>query len=304
MAEAFLNVVLENLNNLIQKELGLLQGVNKEMGKLSSTLSTICAVLEDAEEKQNKDKAIENWLLKLRDASYELDDILDEFSMEAPQLGSKDKRSKWTKKLQAPFMSYFHPMNFIFHYKTANRMKEVFDRLDGIANERMKFHLHEIVEDRHIKVRERCQTGPIVTQPQVYGREEGKEKIVYFLVGKAIDFEDVSIYPIVGLGGMGKTTLAQFVFYDKRVTEHFQLKIWICVSDDFDVRRLMREIIESGNGKACDALEMDPLQRKLQEMLKNKRFLVVFDDVWNDDQEEWDKLKYVLSCGSRGLLLL
>ncbi|XP_015901523.2 putative disease resistance protein RGA3 [Ziziphus jujuba] len=304
MAEAFLKVVLETLNNLIQKEFGLLRGVNKEMEKLSSTLSTICAVLEDAEEKQYKDKAIENWLLKLRDASYELDDILDEFSMEAPQLGFKEKSSKLTKKVQASFMSCFHPMNVIFRYQIANRMKEVFDRLDGIANERMKFHFHEIVEDRHIKVRERRQTGPIITQPQVYGREEDKEKIVNFLVGKAIDFEYVSIYPIVGLGGMGKTTLAQLVFNDNRVNMHFELKIWICVSDDFDVKRLIRAIIESVSGKTCDALEMDPLQRKLQEMLQNKRFLVVLDDVWNEDEEEWDKLKYVMSCGSKGCSII
>ncbi|KAF3449631.1 hypothetical protein FNV43_RR10362 [Rhamnella rubrinervis] len=303
MAEAFLNVVVENLNTLIQKELGLLWGVNKDMERLSSTLTTICAVLEDAEEKQLKEKAIKNWLEKLTDASYEVDDILDEFAMEAPQLGYKGKRSKWNEKVRASFMSYLHPMNTLFRYKIANRMKEIIDRLDEVSNERMKFHLHEMVEDKRpiFHARERRQTGPLITQPQVYGREEDNKMIVEFLVGNATDCEDVSIYPIVGLGGMGKTTLAQLVFNDKRVIMHFELKIWVCVSDDFDVKRLMRAIIESsGSGRACDALEMAPLQTRLRDILENKRFLVVLDDVWNEDQEEWDRLKYVMSCGSKG----
>ncbi|KAF3449635.1 hypothetical protein FNV43_RR10366 [Rhamnella rubrinervis] len=303
MAEAFLNVVVENLNTLIQKELGLLWGVNKDMEKLSNTLTTICAVLEDAEEKQLKDKAIKNWLEKLTDASYEVDDILDEFAMEASQLGYKGKRSKWNEKVRASFMSYLHPMNALFRYKIANRMKEIIDRLDEVSNERMKFHLHEMVEDKRpiFHARERRQTGPLITQPQVYGREEDNKIIVDFLVGNATDCEDVSIYPIVGLGGMGKTTLAQLVFNDKRVIMHFELKIWVCVSDDFDVKRLMRAIIESsGSGRACDALEMAPLQTRLRDILENKRFLVVLDDVWNEDQEEWDRLKYVMSCGSKG----
>ena len=123
-------------------------GVNKDMEKLSSTLSSICAVLEDAEEKQLKDRSIKNWLQKLTDASYEVDDILDEFAMEASQLGYRGKRPKWNEKVRASFMSYLHPMNALFRHKIANRMKEISDRLDEISNERMKFHLHEMVEDK------------------------------------------------------------------------------------------------------------------------------------------------------------
>ena len=91
MAEALLQVVLDNLNSLIKNELGLLQGYEKEMEKLSSTLSTIQAVLEDAEEKQLNDKALQNWLRKLKDAAYELDDILDECQTHASRLADAKK---------------------------------------------------------------------------------------------------------------------------------------------------------------------------------------------------------------------
>ncbi|CAL5441111.1 unnamed protein product [Camellia sinensis] len=83
MAVPFLPFVLKNLNSLIQNEVGLLCGVNMEMKKLSSTLSTIQAVLGDAEQKQLQDKAIQNWLKELNDAAYEADGILDECAIEA-----------------------------------------------------------------------------------------------------------------------------------------------------------------------------------------------------------------------------
>uniref|UniRef100_M0ZV69 NBS-LRR resistance protein n=1 Tax=Solanum tuberosum TaxID=4113 RepID=M0ZV69_SOLTU len=78
MAEAFLQVLLGNITSFIQGGLVLLFGFKNDFKKLSSTFSTIQLVLEDASEKQLKDKAIENWLQKLNFAAYEVDDILDE----------------------------------------------------------------------------------------------------------------------------------------------------------------------------------------------------------------------------------
>ncbi|KAL5563594.1 hypothetical protein UlMin_033341 [Ulmus minor] len=296
MAEAFLNVLLKNLNSLIQKRVGLLWGVNKEMEKLSSMLSTIVAVLEDAEERQFTDRAIKNWLQKLTDVSDELDDILDEFEIEAFRM----EYHRWTKKVSSS-LSFLHPMNTLFRFKIANKMKDVGDRLDRIANERMRFHLRESAGERPIEARGRRQTSSIISQPHVYGREEDKERIVNFLVN---DAKDISIYPIIGLGGMGKTTLAQLVFNDDKICGEFELKMWVCVSEDFDVKRLVKAIIESAIGRACDALDMDPLQKRLQDLLKGKKFLLVLDDVWNEDQEQWDMLKSVLACGSSGSSVL
>ncbi|XP_024028646.1 putative disease resistance protein RGA3 [Morus notabilis] len=300
MAEAFAKVVLENLNSLIQKQFGKLWGVKKEMEKLSSMLSTIIAVLEDAEERQFTDCAIKNWLQKLGDVSFELDDVLDDCEMEASWLEIEGQKHRWTGMVRSS-LSCFKPMNTLFRLRIANRTKEIGDRLDQIANERMKFHLREVVGERQGQaIRERRETSSFITQQHVYGREEDKEKVIGFLVDDARNCENISIYPIVGLGGMGKTTLAQLVFNDERVGRHFEFKMWVCVSEDFDVKRLVKAIIESATGRSCEALDMDPLQKCLGDILKWKRFLLVLDDVWNEDHEQWDMLKYVLDCGSNG----
>ncbi|XP_028101635.1 putative disease resistance protein RGA4 [Camellia sinensis] len=301
MAVPFLPFVLKNLNSLIQNEVGLLCGVNTEMKKLSSTLSTIQAVLEDAEQKQLQDKAIQNWLKELNDAAYEADDILDECATEALRCELKGQGYGSLKKVSTSLLTCYPVQNVLFRHKIGNRIKEITQKLDAIAANRSKFHLTEgVVVVRRVEYDVSRETSSVITEPQLYGRDEDKEKIVKFLVEDVCDIEDVSVYPILGIGGLGKTTLAQMAFNDERVKPHFDPKIWVYVSQDFDVKRVIKATIESANGKACEAVDLDSLQRKLRDMLNGKRYLIVLDDVWAEDPGKWDALKYSLACGTKG----
>ncbi|XAR64978.1 hypothetical protein NMG60_11008888 [Bertholletia excelsa] len=281
----------------MEAEIGLLLGVDMEMRRLSSVLSTIRAVLEDAEEKKLQDRAIKNWLRKLKDAAYELDDILDDCATEASLLNFRHQDSGLLKKL---CNSLIYPVsNISFRHKIGNRMKEITQTLDLIADERSKFHLREVLVDNWVKYYPRRETGSISTQSKVYGRDVDKENIVNLLLGDAVN-EDVRVYPIHGMGGLGKTTLAQMVFKDEKLIKHFEPRIWICVSEDFDVKRLIKAIIESVSGSPCEMFGQDPLEREVQNKLKGKRYLIILDDVWNENQDDWDSLKHVLSSGSKG----
>ncbi|KAH0642786.1 hypothetical protein KY289_033760 [Solanum tuberosum] len=99
-------------------------------------------------------------------------------------------------------------------------------------------------------------------------------------------------------------TLAQMVFNDQRVIEHFHPKIWICVSEDFNEKRLIKEIVESIEEKSLGDMDLAPLQKKLQNLLIGKRYLLVLDDVWNEDQEKWANLRAVLMVGASGVSVL
>ncbi|KAL7250455.1 hypothetical protein ACSBR1_012464 [Camellia fascicularis] len=231
------------------------------MNKLSSTLTTIQAVLEDAEQKQFQDKAIQNWLRKLNDAAYEVKDILDDCATEALQYDSKGLSSSSLKKVISTSLLTCYPVeNILFRHKIGNRMKDTIENLNAIAEERMKFHLCEEVEEKGIELVERRETSSALIQPQLYGREEDKEKIVKMLVENICDCQDVSVYTIIGMGGLGKTMLAQMVFNDER--------------------------------------------KKLREILNGKRYLLVLDDVWDEDQDNWDGLKNLLACGSKGASII
>ncbi|KAL3361723.1 hypothetical protein AABB24_014542 [Solanum stoloniferum] len=288
MAEAFLQILLENITSFIQGELGLLLGFQNDFENISSRFSTIQAVLEDAQEKQLKDKAIKNWLQKLNAAAYKVDDLLDECKNEVARL----KQSR---------LGRYHPKTIAFRHKIGKMIKEMMEKLDAIAKERMDFHLHEKIIERQVA---RPETGSVLTEPEICGRDKEEEEIVKILINDVGNAQELSVLPIVGMGGLGKTTLAQMVFNDQRVTEHFHPKIWICVSDDFDEKRLIKTII--GNiERSCLAVEdLASFQKKLQELLNGKRYLLVLDDVWNEDQDKWDNLKAVLKVGASGASVL
>ena len=104
-----------------------------------------------------------------------------------------------------------------------------------------------------------------------------KKKIIEVSLTNVSDDQDnLAIYAVWGMGGLGKTTLAQLVYNDARVKSYFELRIWVCVSDDFHIKRLVKAIIESVDGSACSLSELDPLQKQLQKKLRGRKFLLVW----------------------------
>ncbi|KAH0715582.1 hypothetical protein KY284_008487 [Solanum tuberosum] len=112
---------------------------------------------------------------------------------------------------------------------------------------------------------------------------------------------NLTVVPIVGMGGAGKTTLANVVYNDEKVENHFGLKAWYCVSEPYDALRITKGLLqEIGSFDSKDDGNLNKLQVKLKESLKGKKFLVVLDDVWNDDYSVWDSLRNVFVQGDMG----
>ncbi|XP_022719675.1 putative disease resistance protein RGA1 [Durio zibethinus] len=174
----------------------------------------------------------------------------------------------------------------------SHKIKKINEKLDAMASDFKKFNLglEEKVENRRVILRD---THCFVIPSNVIGRNRDKENIINLLV-KPIDTENIPVIPIVGIGGLGKTTLAQLVYNDERITRVFPLKIWLCVSDEFDLARLLCDVIYSITGERCDGLPVNALQTHLRMLLNGKTFLLILDDVWNENHVKWMELRDLL----------
>ncbi|XP_062114887.1 putative disease resistance RPP13-like protein 1 [Humulus lupulus] len=141
---------------------------------------------------------------------------------------------------------------------------------------------------------------PSPWRERVYGRDAEKEAIL-----KSLLLDDVkgcmSVIPIVGMVVIGKTTLAQLVFNDcQLIAESFELKVWVTVSEEFDVCKIMRMIFQKVASEKCDIDDLSELQCELKKALRGKKFFFVLDDVWNENYNKWDFLKSTFESGARG----
>jgi len=135
----------------------------------------------------------------------------------------------------------------------------------------------------------------------IFGRDNDKEVVVKLLLDQQ-DQRNVQVLPIIGMGGLGKTTLAKMVYNDSKAQKHFELKMWHCVSDNFEAIAIVRSIIELATHARCDLPDtIELLRGKLVEVISRKRFLLVLDDVWNEEQQKWeDDLKPLLCSSNAG----
>ncbi|KAL5718985.1 hypothetical protein ACHQM5_011829 [Ranunculus cassubicifolius] len=290
-----LEVIFDKLSSSILEQFSLTFGVKEEIKKLSRTLSTIRAVLEDAEKMQISEAAIIDWLRKLKDAAYEANDIIDECeALIVPDSGDNIQVCN-------SFLTCIELKHLKLRHSIAKRIRKITAKFDSIAIERNNFHFRERVPERAAEefMRQR-ETGSAVCEPVVYGRDDDKEKLIDILLSNANSECNLQVYPIVGIGGLGKTTLAQVIYNEERIAETFNTRIWVCVSEDFSVKRLIKMIIASLSGAECELEGLDPLQKRLKELLSGKKFLLVLDDVWSENQDLWENFKCSLNCGANG----
>ncbi|KAG2669692.1 hypothetical protein I3760_14G044700 [Carya illinoinensis] len=275
--------IIESFGSRALKEIGLFWGATADqLEKLKNTVSTIQAVLLHAEEQGSVNGEVRDWLEKLEDVVYDADDLMDAFSTDYLL-----REMKMAKKVGI----FFSKSNqTVYNLKMGHKIKAIRQKLDAIANVR-EFHLEERPTDIGVRASKRDDTHSYVSEEEIIGRDGDKENIITRLISDSDIKENVGIIPITGIGGLGKTTLAQCIFNDWKVDEHFQLKMWVCVSETFDVRKVVEKILESARKKKAEFVEMDTLVHNLRKEIGGKKYLLVLDDVWNEEVEKWNQLK-------------
>ncbi|XP_026431050.1 putative disease resistance protein RGA3 [Papaver somniferum] len=292
-------------------------GVTDDLRKLLKTLESIQALISDAEEKQINNATVGIWLRRLKDVVYDVDDVMDEICYETMRHSERENNLKL--KVRNFISKSSNPL--VFHFKMVIKIRGIKKDLDEIYNDQVRYSLNATGTSQVDQTREQRNrlTTSVIDDSVFIGRENAISDIVKTLTNKLFSSvspsltssdnssfqKQLSVVSIMGMGGLGKTSLAQMVYQDKSIETHFKQKMWVCVSDKFDVYRILKEILESITGVSCgDHSNVDVLARQVKKKLMGKNYLLVLDDLWNGDAKAWEKLKEVLVNGGEGSKLL
>ncbi|KAF7017400.1 unnamed protein product [Triticum aestivum] len=299
--------VIEKITNIGEEKIRMLLGVSQEINKLRGNVEPLQNLLTDAERRRITDKNVQAWVTKLKSAMYEADDILDLCQLEAmereekehPIGGGASRCLSLREKL--PFVGCLQP--FLFCVKNPGFANEVGGRIkklnDELATIRMGVADFNFIELGSYEQRRRPPAS-LASHP----RRENAQFVQSDLVGDQIkknteELEHrliadsrhehgstvIKVVAIVGQGGIGKSTLAKKVFASEAIKKEFKTKIWLSVTQQFTKVELLRTAISHAGGVHGDEKDETILVNALTDTLSKNKFLLVMDDVWN--QEAW-----------------
>ncbi|XP_031276699.1 disease resistance protein RGA2-like [Pistacia vera] len=315
MAEAIVSVSLELLDSIllptasfIAKQVRLVGDVDEEVEKLKNNLQAIQAVLLDADQKQMKNKAVRVWLNRLKDACYDVEDVLDEWNTEIMKLkiegGYAHNALAPKKKVCCFFPSpCFGSKEVVLRRDIAVKITEINKELDAIDKEKDRYNLNVLPANERPDYQS-MQTTSFIDVSDICGRDYEKNNLVRKLLCESSE-QRLQIISLVGMGGIGKTTLAQYAYNNNEVKSHFNAIMWVCVSNPFDESRIARAIIRSLESSNTPIEgDLQNLLQRIHDSIVGNKFLLILDDVWNEDYNKWEPFYHCLKNDLHGSKIL
>ncbi|XP_059462091.1 putative disease resistance RPP13-like protein 3 [Corylus avellana] len=265
--------LLQYLPEVLAQEANYLRGVEEQVNSLQRELSLINIFLENSEGKRNEHAIVKEVVRQIRDVAHEAHDVIDTFILSV----AKHKRRSTVGKI---FYSVTHAnmlRNVAMKIEAINReINQIFNNRERYNIERAEGREHEAAEALHRRRRE-------VEEDYVVGLTDNWMKLEEKLIGGDPKLDVISI---IGMGGLGKTTLSRKIYNSSPVRKVFDCHVWVYVSQDFQTRELLVKILKEMQipeelRRRLKYLREDKLKKNLFEYLQGKKYFVVMDDIWS-----------------------
>ncbi|XP_060176637.1 putative disease resistance protein RGA3 isoform X2 [Lycium barbarum] len=277
---ATVQVLLEKLLSLTIKEFSSSRDFNKDLEMLTQNVSMIQAFIHDGERPHNQEQAVEQWLKRLERVAEDAEYVFDEIRYES--LKAQAKRNKPMKKVRNFFS------DIAFRVKMSGKINKITEELRAINQSAKDLGLQSlIVPSRQIlPIRE---TDSLIVASDVVGRDNDVAEIKEMMLNIREE-DDFRTIPIVGMGGLGKTTVAKKIFNDEEIKQKFEKRAWLCLPEmreRSEMKSFLEQFLESLTDRKLEVQRRDTIVKKLQDKLGGKRYLLVLDDLWKVDSTLW-----------------
>eukprot|EP00261_Vitis_vinifera_P033113 XP_019074356.1 PREDICTED: putative disease resistance protein At1g50180 [Vitis vinifera] len=297
MAESAVSFAVERIGDALLQKAIFLKGVHEQVDRMQRELKRMQCFLKDADAKQQEDERVRHWVSEIQDVAYDAEDAIDAFIFNVESGRTKFFPCRMFKKL-------------VSSCKVGKEIEAIQIKIQDISKSRETYGINSIGEATS-QAGQRLQKlryiSPLVKEEIIVGLKEDTDKLVEQLVKGDERRRAVSI---VGMGGIGKTTLAKKVYNDSQVMGYFRFcRAWAYVSQDCRPRDVFQNILNQipykpneDEAKKIEKMQEHEFGDFLHERLKEKRFLVVLDDIWESD--DWKCLAKAFPEENNGSRLL
>ncbi|XVF23970.1 hypothetical protein REPUB_Repub13aG0085800 [Reevesia pubescens] len=299
MAEAIVSLAVRRIYDLLIREAVSLGGVLDQVERLKAELERMNSFLKDADYKQDQNELARTLVRQIRDLAYEAEDVVDSFVLQVANPGG--------------FHGIIKRFTKPFHlHKIKVQVKAIQSKLEDISKSLPTYNQISGEGEAGSSSNSRMQQQQLRTYSHV---EEDQDVVSLEGVTRDVlvqlmteDQDRLDVVSIVGMGGIGKTTLAKKLYNHIDVKRHFDCFAWAFISQQCLPREILHDVLtkvhppSKDKSEHIDKLKEHELIKRLFDVLKEKRYLVVFDDIWRS--EDWNSLKPAFPRGKKGSKIL
>ena len=300
-AEAVVSFAVERLGDLLIEEASFLHGVTDRVAEIQVELRRMKCFLKDADARQGEDETIRNWVTEIRENAFDAEDTIETFVLKVAL-----RRRRGFQNIFKRYACIFS--EFIALHKVGTKIDNIRARISSLTTSLQTYNIKSIGEGEGssgINARNESTKQRLLRRTYSHVVDEdtvGVEGNVKILVDKLLVMESSenrcsssSIVSIWGMGGLGKTTLAKKVYHHGRVRRHFDCFAWSSVSQQFNIRAIVQEILikfmppSPEQRKEIEKMSDDEVVKMVYQIQEEKKCLVILDDVWST--EAWETLR-------------
>ncbi|KAI0510452.1 hypothetical protein KFK09_011054 [Dendrobium nobile] len=327
MADMFLDPIMEKIISAslryLKNQVRWQKRTKKELERLRENLPQIQAVVHFASSQEQiteENRDLNKWLWQLRDAIDDADDVLDELEyMELEKQLTENKKVRRVRSIMKSIKKRLVKIGkrALKIDPNLKRLEEAVQKLYGVSTNVASFlYLVKDAKQEHqeqqLELYRARETGSS-PKNDLIGRGKEKELVMEWLIRNPSNeprgtdlYRNISLLSIVGHGGMGKTTLLQHIYEDE-ITKEFDLKMWVCVSNNFDAKEVIADMLELLKKQRPRLEKLEAFHESLKNEVMSKKFLLVLDDIWEEekrDQSKWENVLAPLASGGFGSKIL